>query len=136
MLNGFHLELQVALMQQVVIENIKLGKELEERKAARKMAADICRSGKPLQFPSQGPQQKQNGQQSSKAQTKQDKKRKAMQPASQASPSWPEAVRSATCGNTAPLLIFAVFLPDDDSSSSLGLESLSDWIENVSDLCQ
>lgn len=32
----------------MVLENIKLEKELEERKAARKMAAEICRTGKPL----------------------------------------------------------------------------------------
>lgn len=35
-------------VSQVVLENIKLEKELEERKAARKMAAEICRTGKPL----------------------------------------------------------------------------------------
>ena len=39
---------RVSYMLQVVLENIQLEKELEERKAARKMAAEICLTGKPL----------------------------------------------------------------------------------------
>ncbi len=47
--------LRLTVASQVVVENIKLERELEEHRAARKMAAEICRTGKPLLFTSMNP---------------------------------------------------------------------------------